>query len=181
MRIPFMHHGAQLQLANRNILLKKFIVYLWIFSEWHPPPLSRDRRGRGGAMNHSINRLFPLLTIHRVGVEVVNCQACLVDCVFQPCGTGPSSSPLAIHWPLQDSRRKVACSICVPVELHFSLLYYCQQWIVETHNWCNLFSNRYIGAMLSIWNFEYSSQTTKFKGLYSSFHFCWEGPCFTPI
>ena len=64
-----------------------------------PPPLSRDRRGRGGAMSHSIDRLFPLLTIHRVGVEVVDCQACPVDYVFQPCGTGPSSSPLAIHRP----------------------------------------------------------------------------------
>ena len=42
--------------------------------------LSRDRRGRGGAMSHKIDRLFPLLTIHRVGVEVVNCQACSVDC-----------------------------------------------------------------------------------------------------
>ena len=101
------------------------------------PPLSRDRRGRGGAMSHSVDRHFPLLTIHRVGVEVVNCQACPVDYVFQPCGTartGPSSSPFATHRPLQDSRRKVACSICVPVELHFPLLCYCQQWIVETHN-----------------------------------------------
>jgi len=63
-----------------------------------PPPLSRDRRGRGaGAMSHSVDRLFPLLTIHRVGAEVVDCQACPVDYVFQPCGTGPSSSPLAIH------------------------------------------------------------------------------------
>ena len=107
-----------------------------------PPPLSRDCRGRGGAMSHSINRFFPFLTIHRVDVEVVSCQACPVDYVFQTCGTGPPSSPLAIHWPLQDSIRKVACSICVPVELHFSLLYYCQQWIVETHNWCNFLSNR---------------------------------------
>jgi len=32
-----------------------------------------------------------------------------------------------------------------------------------------------------IWNVEYSSQTSKFKGLYFSFHFCWEGPRFTPI
>ena len=88
-----------------------------------PPPLSRDRRGCGGAMSHSIDCLFPLLTIHRVGVEVVSCQACPVDYVFQQCGTGPSSSPLAIHWPLQDSRRKVACSICVPVELNFPLLF----------------------------------------------------------
>ena len=96
-----------------------------------PPPLTRDRRGRGGAMSHSINRLFPFLTIHRVGVEVVSCQACPVDYVFQPCGTGSSSSPLAIHWPLQDSRRKVACSICVPVELHFPLLYY----IVNSGSW----------------------------------------------
>ena len=98
------------------------------------PPLTRDRRGRGGAMSHSINRLFPLLTIHRVGVEVISRQACPIDYVFQPCGTGPSSSPLAIHRPLQNSRRKVACSICVPVELHFPLLYYCQKWIVETYN-----------------------------------------------
>ena len=45
-----------------------------------PPPLSRDRRIRGGAMSHSIDRLFPLLTIHRVGVEIVDCQACPVDC-----------------------------------------------------------------------------------------------------
>ena len=95
-----------------------------------PPPQSRDRRGRGGTMSHSIDRLFPLLTIHRVGVEVANSQACPVDYVFQPCGTGPYSSPLAIHRPLQDSRRKVACSICVPVILHFPLLYYCQQWIL---------------------------------------------------
>ena len=76
--------------------------------------LSRDRRGRVGAMSHSINRLFPFLTIHRVGVEVVSCQACPVDYVFQPCGTGSSSSPLAIHRPLQDSRRKVAALFVCP-------------------------------------------------------------------
>ena len=40
-------------------------------SKLPPPPLSRDRRGRGGAMSHSIDRLFLLLTIHRVDVEVV--------------------------------------------------------------------------------------------------------------
>ena len=98
----------------------------------YPPPLSRDRRGRGGAMSHSIDRLSPLLTIHRVGVEVVNCQACPVDYVFQPCGTGPSSSPLAIHRPLQDSRRKVASSICVLVEPHFPLLFFT---IVNSGSW----------------------------------------------
>ena len=48
-------------------------------------------------------------------MEIVYCHACPVDYVFQPCGTGPSSSPLVIHRPLQNSRRKVACSICVPV------------------------------------------------------------------
>ena len=106
-------------------------MYIMIYP---PPPLSRDRRGRGGAMTHSINRLFPLLTIHRVSVEVIYCQARPVDYVFQSYGMGPSSFPLAIHRPLQDSRCKVVCSICVPVELHFRLLYYCQQWIVETHN-----------------------------------------------
>ena len=62
----------------------------YIFRIFPPPPLPRDRRGRGGAMSHSINRLFTLLTIHRVGVEVISCQACPIDYVFQPCGTGPS-------------------------------------------------------------------------------------------
>ena len=78
--------------------MRFFIMYfLCLYYIIYPPPLSRDRRGRGGAMSHSIDRLFPLLTVRRVGVEVVNCQACPVDYVFQPCGKGPSSSPLAIH------------------------------------------------------------------------------------
>ena len=112
---------TKLSSAIHTCINSMFHICIWIHVPYvrhvkqcwyiYPPPLSRDRRGRGGAMSHSINHLFPLLTIHRVGVEVVNCQACPVDYVFQPCDTGPFSSPLAIHRPLQDSRRKVACSI----------------------------------------------------------------------
>ena len=89
-------------------LVTEYSQYSWI----PPPPLSRDRRGRGGAMSHSIDRLFPLLTIHRVGVEVVNCQACPVDYTCMFFNRVVRGLPLPrLHVPSTDSCRIVVAGL----------------------------------------------------------------------
>jgi len=101
-------------------------------------------------MSHSVDSFFSLLTIKRVGVKVVYCQARPVHYIFQPCGTKSSFPRLPSIDHCNDSRRKIVYSIYVLAEQHFPFRYYCQRysWRCINYNWCNLFCT---GIMWNVW------------------------------